>query len=191
MERIRAFIALPLADEAKRVLAGVSQALSAQMPPGCARWVRPDRIHLTLRFLGDTAVTLLPDLATNLDRLAQQHPPFDLRLHELGCFPNRKRPRVIWVGLAGDTKTLLSLKSGLDERLVPLGWAREGRPYRAHLTLGRVKDSRRLSRIKWGADVDRFHVPVRELHLIESQLHRAGPIYTTRHRSRLMGKREG
>ena len=183
--KIRAFIAIDLPQNLKTELAQTGKRLARQLPDGSVRWVKPERMHLTLRFLGDTAVTQLPAIATQLDELAAHHTPFNLHLDKLGCFPNRKRPRVIWAGMAGNTNALLAFKQDLDERLASLGWEEEGRPYQAHLTLGRVKNSRAVSQVKWGVEMEKAGMGVTAVHLIESQLQRNGPIYTIRHTSQL------
>ncbi len=185
VEKIRVFIAIELPDAVKTTLAQTGKKLAQQLPAGSVRWVKPERIHLTLRFLGDTAVTQLPAITTQLDELAAQHTPFNLHLDKLGCFPNRKRPRVIWAGMAGNTNALLALKQDLDKRLASLGWEEEGRPFQAHLTLGRVKNSRAVSQVKWGVELEKVVLGVTAVHLIESQLQRSGPIYTIRHTSHL------
>ncbi len=184
---IRAFIAIALPDDVKAMLGEVSEALAAQMPPHSVRWVRPDLLHATLRFLGDTAVSQLPIIASELDRIMAGHYRIDLWVSGLGCFPNRRRPRVIWAGLQGDVTAVNSLKRGIDVCLEPLGWELERRPFRPHLTLGRVKDSRQLRGVAWGAAVKELVVPVTAVHLIESQLRPGGPIYTVRHTSKLNG----
>ena len=184
-EIIRAFIAVTLPDEARQELARVSRALAESAPPRAVRWVKPERMHLTLRFLGDTAVSLLPDIAAGLDAAVARVSPFTLRLEGLGGFPNRKRPRVIWAGLQGELERLNGLKREIDAMLEPLGWEREQRPFRAHLTLGRVKNSRQLREIEWGITVGRVAVPVTAVHLIQSTLRPDGPVYTHRHTSPL------
>lgn len=188
MKKIRAFIAVHLPEAVTAALHQINQKLASQMPPRTVRWVTPERMHLTLRFLGDTVVSRLPALYEELDRTAARHAPLTLQLQELGCFPNRRRPRVIWVGLQGRGdawRRLQNLKQEIDESLVPLGWELEDRPFRAHLTLGRVKDGRRLRDVRWGAEVEKLDVPVTAVHLIESQLRPDGPIYTVRHSSEL------
>ena len=185
MSTIRAFIAVNLPPAVKEALDQVSQTLAQQMPPRVVRWVKPDRMHLTLRFLGDTAVASLPTLATALDQLTPQHAPFNLHLATLGCFPNRKRPRVIWVGLQGDTTPLHTLKQALDQTLIPHGWQPEEKPFKAHLTIGRIKDSRLLRNSQWQANIPHLIVPVTAVHLIQSQLRPSGPIYTIRHTTHL------
>lgn len=185
MTTIRAFIASQLPDDVKDALGEVARALAGRVPHGAVRWVRPQQMHLTLNFLGNTPIDKLPVIMEAMDLAAGKRAPFAMRLDDVGCFPNARRPRVIWVGLSGGTKQLAALKSGLDERLAPLGWPPENRPFRAHLTLGRVKDERGAQDVEWTADVPRLEVPVKAINLIESQLRPDGPVYTAWHTSYL------
>ncbi len=187
MSTIRAFIAVELPKPVKDALGDVAQMLAGRVPRGAVRWVRPEQMHLTLRFLGDTAVGQLPAVQSVMDSVTSGHSPFIMHLNGTGCFPNAQRPRVIWVGLAGDEARLHALKAALDERLVSLGWPPEDKTFRAHLTLGRVKDEREVQGVEWAANVPPLDMPVTAIHLIESQLRPSGPIYTTRHTARLNG----
>lgn len=183
MRTIRAFIAIPLSTEVKALLDAVCQAWSEQIPERSVRWVKPHLMHITLRFLGDTEATSLPIVAATLDRIAARNDAFSLRLDRPGCFPNNKRPRVIWVGLQGQLETARALKQEIDEALVPLGWEQEDQSFRPHLTVGRVKDSRKVRGFRWEGNVEPLPVSVQAIHLIESVLHPTGPIYTVRHKS--------
>lgn len=185
MSTIRAFIAVQLTDEVRDALREVVRSLSGRVERGAVRWVRPEQMHLTLRFLGDTDTGKLPAVQAAMDAVAASNAPFEMRLGEVGCFPNRNRPRVIWVGLSGGEARLLSLVVALEKELAHLGWEPEGKPFRAHLTLGRVKDERGAQGIEWAADVQPLAIPIKAIHLIESQLRPAGPVYTLRHSSRL------
>ena len=184
---IRAFIAVSLPPAVQAALGRLSQTLAAQVPTRSVRWVKPELMHLTLRFLGDTAVSQLPAITAALDQVAVTQAPFTLHLGTLGGFPNRRRPRVIWVGLASSGGEIGELKQAIDACLVPLGWDVEDRPFQSHLTLGRVNDGRQLAGLNWdmGVGVERLVVPVTAIHLIESQLRPDGPIYTIRHSSHL------
>lgn len=185
MATIRAFIAVEIPPAVKAALGSLTKDLEGRVPRGAVRWVRPGQMHLTLRFLGDTDTLKLPAVQAAMDAVGAANGPFEMRLQGIGCFPNMRRPRVIWVGLAGQEERLLALVAGLERRLAPLGWEPEGKPFRAHLTLGRVKDERAAEGVEWAADVSPLVVPVAVLHLIESQLRSDGPIYTVRHSSDL------
>jgi len=186
MSTIRAFIAIDLSPDVKRTLGDVAATLGGRAPSAAVRWVRPEQMHLTLRFLGDTPAGKLPALSAALDALAAGHAPFALRLTSVGCFPNAQRPRVVWVGLGGEEQKLLALVAGLEAALRPLGWPPEDRPFRAHLTLGRVKDERAAQGVEWSINVPALDVPVTAVHLIESQLRPDGSVYTVRHSSALV-----
>jgi len=161
MEKIRTFIALTLPDGAREALGAVSQELAPQVPEKSVKWVTPERIHLTLRFLGDTAVDKLDDVAKGLDTVAAASAPFTLHLDQLGCFPNERRPRVIWVGVRGATEEAAALKGAIDRMLAPLGWEPEKRSFHPHLTLGRVKRHHRQIALPWGSPVvpGLYHAP--------------------------------
>ena len=185
MEKIRTFIALTLPEDVQEVLGAVSQELASEVPERSVKWVTPERMHLTLRFLGDTPVDKIGDIADGLDAVAAAKTPFTLHLDQLGCFPNERRPRVIWVGVRGETEEAAALREAIDQMLVPLGWEPEKRSFHPHLTLGRVKGNRRQIELPWGSPVVSRPIPVNAVHLIESQLRPDGPVYTTRHSSRL------
>lgn len=179
------FIAISLPEAVRGALGQVSAALAAQVPPRSVRWVRPELMHVTLRFLGDSAVSILPRLTAELDRVTAQQQPFDLTVSGLGCFPNRQRPRVIWAGLQGDIAQASALATAVNKAVVSLGWEMEKRPFRPHLTLGRVNDSRHVQQIDWEMEIEEKVVGVTAVHLIESQLKPSGPVYTVRHTSYL------
>ena len=175
----RIFIAVPLPDAVKNALHAVCAKLQQQFARGTVRWVQPDNMHLTLRFLGDTAVSQISPLITQLDHLNSK--PIRLELSHLGCFPNRDRPRVLWVGLQGEVTRLEQLKKQVDQNLAMLGWPPETKAYKPHLTVGRVKDARKVAEVRWGGAVEAVHFQVTAVHLIQSDLQKNGPVYTTLH----------
>ena len=191
MKTIRAFVAVDLPEEARAALGEVGAALAGWVARGAVKWVRPELMHLTLRFLGDTPLDRLPAVQAALDAVAAAHVPFDLHLTGVGCFPNPRRPRVVWVGLGGDEAALLALKAALDAALLPLGWPPEDKPFRAHLTLGRVRDDGDVRGVDWSTPVPPRPVPVTALRLIESQLRPDGPVYTVRHAAQLGARFQG
>jgi 2'-5' RNA ligase len=143
---IRSFIALDLPTNVHQALAGLQQELQRVGAP--VSWVKPDRIHLTLKFLGDISLELVADIQAILQTIATGTAPF--RLQPLGCgaFPALKQMRVVWVGLQGDSEPLLALQQAIEQALAPLGFAVEDRPFRAHLTLGRVRGRSHLYQLQ-------------------------------------------
>ncbi|HVO85314.1 MAG TPA: RNA 2',3'-cyclic phosphodiesterase [Syntrophobacteria bacterium] len=177
---IRSFIAIELPDEIRRALGGVQGQLKRDLVG--VRWVHPGSVHLTLKFLGEIHPEQVQPIAAAAKGVVQDEPPLNLGVSGLGAFPNPRRPRVIWVGLQGDVERLGGLQARLEEALEPLGFPAEHRPFRPHLTLGRVKDPRRppdLTRAL--ADVT---VPicnsfdVHEILVYKSDLRPNGAIYT-------------
>ena len=143
MPMMRAFIALPLPAEWTAALADAIASLSAELAGADAavRWVDPAGAHLTLRFLGDTPCGLAPAILEALaGELAGAAAP-TLRLGRLGTFPGRGGPvRVVWAGVDGDTGGLGEMRRRVERMAVRLGWAAEGRAFRPHLTIGRVRE---------------------------------------------------
>lgn len=193
MDRIRAFIAVELNAAARESVARVMSDLRAAAGDG-VRWVRPEGVHLTLKFLGDIDTGSVPAISGALDRCAAPSQPFTLILEGVGAFPNLRRPRVVWVGLGRELEPLMELQQSVEGELEALGFARERRAFTPHLTLGRVRDGatqqqlRALSEAVAGASVERdAHVPVRELALMKSDLRPTGAVYTQLHAARLDG----
>lgn len=182
---IRTFIAVDLPQAVKAYLDQLSAELRQQAPRGSVRWVQPDRMHLTLRFIGETEKNLVNKIGHALDETAAAHRPFNLHLQGFGCFPNCRRPRVLWAGMAGDLQAAAALKRDIDQALIPFGWSPEERPFQPHLTVGRVKDARQLSEQRWPDQIQPLAIPVTSIHFVESELTPQGPIYTIRHRSDL------
>ncbi len=185
MSHIRTFIAFHLPPDVRKLLGNAVAELNRQILNRSIRWVKPELMHITLRFLGDTAETSLPALYDTLDSLAKQHNTLEFELDTLGCFPNCKRPHVVWAGLRGDLKRVSTLKQALDAALQNLGWQPENRPFRPHITIGRVKNKLQLQKLIGNIKLKPLPIQVSKIHLIESNLTPQGPIYTTRHSSQL------
>ncbi len=141
MEPLRLFIAIPLPEPLLRQMAQVQRALEKQMPAGSVRWVNPEGIHLTLKFLGDTPEGKVPAIRDALAAVARRAVPCTFTVGDLGCFPNLRRPRVVWVGVQEPGGQLQALQEAVESAMVSLGYPREGRKFSPHLTLGRVRDS--------------------------------------------------
>lgn len=144
MKLMRLFIALPLPVTVLDELAAVQRRLRAAGLP--VRWVDPAGVHLTLQFLGEAPETQVPPLLAALAALPPA--PFSLRLAEIGAFPNLRRPRVIWVGLAGAVAALRDLQRAVLAATAPLGFVPEERPFSPHLTLGRLRSDARPAQIE-------------------------------------------
>jgi len=177
---IRSFIAIELPEGIRHALAEVQKHLKRDVAG--VRWVQPASIHLTLKFLGDIPAEQVQPIAAAAMGVVQNEPPLIVGLGGLGAFPNPRRPRVVWVGIEGDVERMGRVQTRLEEALEPLGVPREGRAFRPHLTLGRVKDPRRppdLTRALADVTVPTCNsFDVHEILLYKSDLRPTGAIYT-------------
>jgi 2'-5' RNA ligase len=189
---LRVFIALELPAEVKTQLGALSAALQRATPRGCVRWVRPEGIHLTLKFYGEVAPEAALPLHGVAEAAARSADSMAFTLGGVGAFPNLHRPRVIWAGLVGDVDGLRRLQREVEARSQPLGFAPEARGFNPHLTLGRVNQPLRgpdqdaltgaLTRVTVEA---RSPFVVTTLALIRSEFRPGGSVYTTLRAARL------
>ena len=113
------------------------------------KWVDTNGIHITLKFLGDTDEQLIPQIEQQLQQIATKHKTTSLTLQDIGVFPNEQRPRVLWIGTNPNTE-LQKLAQDIDNAMEKLGYEKEQRPFKPHITLGRIKflkDKRSLHKL--------------------------------------------
>ena len=183
-EMWRMFVAVDLPGDVKIALSG----LQSQMLPDEARtvrWIRPEGIHLTLCFLGDVDVDLIPAISEQVSDAAGKSGAFTLGLSNVGAFPSLRRPRVFWIGLSGETDRLRLLRSRVQGALSHVGFAPERRRFDPHLTIGRIRrDSRPEDCRPAGAAFGRVRlpeqaptIPVNSIILFRSRLKPGGAEY--------------
>jgi RNA 2',3'-cyclic 3'-phosphodiesterase len=183
MDTYRLFIAVEVSPAARAELAAAQRHLQDGHFP--VKWVAPDTMHMTLHFLGETDVGLLPQLSAALRETLSGVGTMRLHLDGTGAFPNLRRPSVVWAGVGGATATLERAQKAAGRALESLGLPRETRAFRAHLTLGRAR------RDATPAQLERLGTAIRALPslapaswevervvLFRSQLLPSGPIYT-------------
>ena len=182
--RWRLFIAVPMPPPATALVEEIVADLAAEEWP--VRWIAAESAHLTLHFLGDTEPERAELLRLGLRGTVARHAAFTLQTGNLGVFPDERRPRVIWLGLQGQTPRLVSLHADLAATLRSLEFPVEDRALRPHITLGRIRDNppadlpealrRRLGNPALLERVARAAtpVPVREVLLVRSVLSREG-----------------
>lgn len=177
---VRLFIAFDLPQEVADLVRDVQAGFRAEGVR--ASYPKPANIHLTLKFLEDTAWEDVGAICSAMSEAAKPHSPIALSAQGVGAFPNRRRPRVLWVGVAGETDSLRAVCRDLNTRLADIGFPAENRPFKGHLTVGRIKgkvDAGRFSEM-----LDRFGgfspVPfiAGEMVLYQSELAKTGSIYT-------------
>jgi RNA 2',3'-cyclic 3'-phosphodiesterase len=141
-ESIRAFVAIYPDEITAGELKKTQHKLQMELNRLKIRWLPPEQWHLTLQFLGNLKSSRLPEFETAIEKVAGQTASFTATAEHLGCFPNAKRPSIIWAGLNRDPGPILSFKAQLDAELVKLGFVLESRPFHPHFTLGRVREVR-------------------------------------------------
>ena len=184
MSVIRAFIAIDLSEEIQLHLEEVQKNYRAQLKHIPIRWVVPENIHLTLKFLGDVSISNLNLLTDMIQAEISSHHQFDISVGGSGAFPNNRQPRVIWIGVEAPTE-LAAIQNGIETTTARLGYTREERPFSPHLTLGRVSrniSSQEMKIISKTLDTTRVGflgiTCVDKVHLYRSDLQPTGAIYT-------------
>ncbi|MCI0376575.1 MAG: RNA 2',3'-cyclic phosphodiesterase [Gemmataceae bacterium] len=188
MPRIRTFIALDTGKAIRDRLASLQGTLADTGAE--VKWVEKKNLHLTLLFLGEVEDRELVDVCRAVADVAGQHKPFELSIEKAGCFPNPRRPRVLWVGVGKGTQEVCALHDDLEKPLLELGcYRREERRYTPHLTLGRVKSERPMDRLAAALQKEQGfsagETVLCEVHVMSSHLTPQGPEYTVMSRAKL------
>ncbi len=183
IEQIRSFIAIEIPDDAKHKLGEIEILLKSDGQSG-VKWVNPDSIHLTLKFLGNIAANRTEEISAAVKESVRGVSPFQLKIEGLGTFPNLKRAQVVWVGLKGEVEKVENLQQQLERNLEMIGFPAERRAFTPHLTLARVNDrasaderqriGRRIKETSFEAGV----LKVDSINLMKSQLSRQGAVYS-------------
>ena len=184
MNQIRAFIAVDLPPAIQESIELQTRRLRQILGNDTVRWVSPGNMHLTLKFLGNTAAPHMDFIKQMLTQAADSQSGFDLQIGGIGSFPSSKRPRVLWVGIHAPAG-LASLQKAVESGTVRLGYEKEERPFSPHLTLGRVRqgigpgDLQKISNALSSIQLGRIGTArVDSVHLYKSDLNSEGSIYT-------------
>ncbi len=188
---IRLFIALPLEKKVEDRL----NDIITQLEPygGRVKYVNPKNIHLTLKFLGNTEPELVEKIIKNIDQVAAKFNSVKTNLSHIGTFPDWKHPRVIWIGIDETKEILPKIAKQIEIAMKPLGWEKIDKKFRAHLTLGRIKDNRDLEDlINFAKNYKIEPIPLKfdRITLFQSTLTNRGPFYKILHEAKL-GERFG
>jgi 2'-5' RNA ligase len=182
-ENLRLFVAVELDGHIQEALDRLQHDLQRRDLRGL-RWVRPEGIHLTLKFLGETPGGKVAAISKALAGSTAGVARHQLRLGRLGSFGSRGSPRVLWVDLEGETGPLLRLQEQVERALAPLGFPREARRFSPHLTLARVRPEEARNVAAPLADAiaavaaPSDAIEVREVSLMLSKLGPGGAVYT-------------
>ena len=180
MEKIRAFIAVPTSEEIRSLVADLEGNLAGVGAD--VKWVKPHNVHITLKFLGNVTPTDVDNLINTLPGVLKGVSPFDVLVSGTGTFPPGRWPRVVWVGLGEGMDDLAGLGARVEDACTALGFEKEKRPFKPHLTIGRVRrGSRALPELAEQVGTIAFNplkLRVDEVNLVRSRLSPQGPTYT-------------
>ena len=176
---IRSFFAIELPEEFRAEILRLESYL--KKTGADVKWVRPESVHLTLKFIGNIAEADAGPLAGAVGEAVRDHGPLKLRFNALGCFPNLKRIRVVWLGLDGELEKLRNLQKAVENAAAGFGIEPEKRPYQPHLTLGRARSGHNQTELGQALD----QIKPRDLDftadrviMFKSDLKPTGAVYT-------------
>ena len=181
---LRAFIALEIPAGIQSAIAHSTAALKKALPKTLVRWVAPQNVHLTLKFLGDVSPATLEQLAETLMGETASHGMFSMSVGGLGAFPDAHRARVIWIGLEAPP-AMETLRRGVEAAAAQLGYRPEERVFSPHLTIGRVgqnasaPDLQHIRNVLEASKVGKLGtLRVEAVHIFKSDLQPGGAVYT-------------
>ena len=183
MEQIRSFIAVELPEGIETRIEQLEAQLKSETQTR-VKWVDPNSIHLTLKFLGNIDAGRTGEITRVMEEAVKGIPPFRLSVKDLGVFPNVRRVQVAWVGLSGEVDRLRQLQQRLESSLEQLGFAAESRAFTPHLTIARIRDQaspderQRFGQLITGSSFEAGEISVDAISLMRSQLTRQGAIYS-------------
>jgi 2'-5' RNA ligase len=189
MARLRTFIGVDLGKPIRDRIVALQETLARTGVQ--VKWVEPENLHVTMLFLGEVEDRAVAEVCRIVQSCTANHPAFPMSVETVGCFPNARRPRVVWVGVGEGAQPLCTLHDELEIPLQDLGYRREERRYTPHITLGRVKSDRPAADLSaalsqkagWKAG----ETVVKELLVMSSELTSQGPHYTVLSRAKLGG----
>ena len=179
---IRSFLAFELPLDIKKTVEEVLD--QAKQYDLSIKWVPLMNIHLTVVFLGNIQEQDIPDIGEGIEKSCSQTAVFHISLDNMGCFPNKRNPRVLWLGLKGEIKRMSIFRDEIQNQLLPFGITQEKRPFRPHLTLGRFKKSDKKNSLKVEKLIESYQQVsgpeqiLPELVQFRSDLRPGGAVYT-------------
>jgi RNA 2',3'-cyclic 3'-phosphodiesterase len=177
---MRAFIAIPLNDEVREKLSGLQCRL--RQSNADIKWVNPENIHLTLKFLSEIEKDKVPAISSALKKAFRKYHKFDISVSGIGAFPDISRPRIIWAGINDEKSQCVFIQKTIDACLEKIGIAKEDRPFFPHLTLGRARSGKNIRELIGALKTEKdfsikAKIHVNKLVLFSSALTPNGPIY--------------
>lgn len=186
----RIFIAIDISDETRKAAALYIKQMSEQFPNAPVKWERPEKLHLTIKFLGGTEEAMIPSVIVIVSQNAKKSRLFEIDIGGNGAFPSAKNPRILWFGVGEPTGALKDLATRIDKDCAAIGFEPETRAFKPHLTMARVRDPRHAGEIGTAHAANQFG-PFRftcdQLVLYKSHLGRSESTYEKLHVAMLGG----
>lgn len=180
MTRIRTFIGVDVGRAIRDRLATLQGTLT--QAGTAVKWVEPENLHVTLLFLGEVEDRQIAKICAMVAESTATHKSFQMSVERAGCFPTPRRPRILWAGIGTGAEALMALHDDLEKPLTKLGYRREERRYKPHITLGRIRGAAPadglVKALAQQASWKGGETLVRELHVMSSELTPRGPNYT-------------
>ena len=177
---IRTFVGFELPEKIRSFISSIQEDLKSNRLD--ARWVQPKNIHLTLKFLGNINKDDAQKVGAAIFKSAADYAPISLAAKGIGAFPGINRPRVLWIGIKGQIDMLIQLQKSLDDKLEEIGFPKENRPFKGHLTLARVKgrinQAKLINAIKKYGEFEPKSFIADNIILFKSDLKSTGAVYT-------------
>jgi len=177
----RIFVAVDISDQARGKVTDYIEHLRDEFSNLRAGWERAEKLHLTLKFLGDIDSTELKNLTEAVEKTAQQFSNFNLKISQTGAFPSKRNARILWLGIDDEQENLQKINDVLETECEQKGFVKESRKFKAHLTIGRLREPNKSKEL-----IDRHlnktfaavEFKVSEIVIYESRLQKSGSIYS-------------
>lgn len=186
MKTVRLFVAWLLDDPVIAALSRIQKTLANSCDG--VRWINPQQLHMTVKFLGDIPDSDVTRVSEAVDRGAAKCTPFTISLCGCGCFPPRGPVRIVWIGAEETTGTIIQSAKEIIGELVDVGFEPEPREWSPHITIGRVRDDRSHGGIRDAVEassLETLHQSVQSVSVMSSVLSKQGPTYTAIHTTEL------
>lgn len=183
----RIFIAVDVSEAAREKIGACTKSLRNEFGEVRAGWERAEKLHLTLKFLGDTNEKQLREVKTIVARIAENCREFTIKLDRSGVFPNRRSffnspPRVLWIGVADEEGNLTKISRELENECANLGFNKETRPFHPHLTIARIREPQTqaahlLAAKHLETQIEPLEIKIAEIVIYESELQKSGSVF--------------
>jgi 2'-5' RNA ligase len=184
----RLFYALELPESLRTRIGEHARMVREAVPDAGATWIRMENIHLTVKFFGMVSTDRIDSISKTAERVTEQFAPITVSIGGTGVFPRPSRPQVLWVGVGDPRGTLAAFQSELENEFAGIGFLKEERDFRPHLTIARIRrpeKAKDLGQVHLNSELSRENVVLDNLILFRSELSKQGSKYTPISRHRL------